>query len=226
MAKKILEKAATFGAALSSEEDDNLRKTAGLGLCSAGEAAQALLSRVEATRKGPGRTSEIQAEMLKLARTCLEDPVNARTSESLVRTAGVLDTFDRQQGLVSKWGVSLESPEDALFGLTYEKAAALSRDHVELATGSLYRLSDLGRLRTADIRDALGDDYADALAADVGGDIDPAKAATVLRTMPRPDAILFDKVAADLGIYPTLKATKSAAQRSLADLRALAAERD
>lgn len=202
MAERILQKASQHAVALP-EQEEPLQKLAGHGACSAQDAGELIFQHVQVSRKGPGAWNPVQVEMLKLAKICLEKPSQLRAPGSRLRLAETVDAFDREFGLTSGYGEHFPRPEEVLFGLTGEKMASFVRDNVETTTGRLYTLGDLERIRIREIRDHLGDDYADNMTSD-GIHLDSEKAATVLKTMPRPDAQLFDRLCDEVGLLPCL----------------------
>jgi hypothetical protein len=230
MARRILERAEKLGAGLP-EHQELLSKCAGQGACAASDAAELLLHHVEASRGGPGPLTEVQRELLKLAALYLEKPSSLKQNGALVKTAEILDTFDRQHGLHRRYDRDVahkrvERPEDVLFAVTGEKMAALVRDNVETITGNLYKLADLERLRGIDLQEWLGEDYAQAMTGSDGIFLNLEKAAAVIKTMPRSDAVLLDQLMSERGLQPWAK-TAAASQRKLdwGRLKELAAQR-
>lgn len=199
-ASSTLDKAASFG--LSLPEESALERSAGRGACAATDAAQLVLDHVMASRKTAlGGLTPLQAEMLKLAQVCCSRPEQLRVPGVRETLVSIVDQFDRAHGLHRHYGHGVERPEDVVFAVTKSAAEALSRDNVETATGSLYLLQDLAKLPVRTIRDSLGDDLAEALTSD-GLRLDSEKAASVLPTLPRPDAEMFDVVCREAGVRP------------------------
>jgi hypothetical protein len=230
MARRILDKADKFAIGLG-ENTEILTKLAGNGACSAEDVASALLHRVEASRKHSGPLSAVQIEMLKLARMCFEKPAQMRQKEVRIKTAELMDTFDRQYKLHLRYDAPedrrpVSRPEDVLFAITGEKLAAMTRDNVETITGNLYKMADLEKLRGEDVRDYLGDDYAEAMTGSDGIYLDLEKAAAVIKTMPRSDASQLDLLMEDKGLKAWAK-TARANERKLdwTTLKQLAAQR-
>lgn len=204
MAGRILQKAEKMAVHLG-EHTETITKMAGEGSCSAQDIAAALLHRVEASRKGNGPLTTVQTEMLKLAKLCFTNPSQMRAKNIRVKTAELMDTFDRQHKLHLRYDAPadrrpVERPEDVLFGITGEKLASLVRDNVETITGNLYKMADLEKLRGDDVRDYLGNDYADAMTGSDGIFLDLEKAAAVIKTMPRGDASRLDMLMEDKGL--------------------------
>jgi hypothetical protein len=204
-ASRVLEKAAHFGAKLTNE--DELTRTAGHGACSATTAAEVLLNRVKVAR-GRGGIDDPQAELLKLARVIATKPSQVRSTGVMLKVADTLDQFDRTYHLTRHYGEGFPRPEDAFFAVTKEAMTSLVRDNVETASGSLYKLADLERLRVRDLRDAMGDEFADAVTAD-GLHFNSEKAGSVVSKLSRPDAELFDVLCRENGVVAWARTGKS-----------------
>lgn len=197
-ADRILTKAAGLGVKLPYEEEISM--TAGQGFCSAKEAAEAIFDRVMISKKPQAvGLQPVQIEMLKMAKLCCTKPSQMRNTDARIKLASVVDQFDRAFGLERHYGEGLPRPEEILFGITKQAAEELVRDNIETTTGNMYKLADIERLRVRQVRDYLGDDYAEAMTDD-GIHLDVEKAATVVRTMPRDDAEMFDALCKEHGI--------------------------
>jgi hypothetical protein len=225
MAVRVLEKADKYGANLG-EYRDVVTKCAGDGACSAADAASLILHHVEASRRGPGVLTPVQAELLKLANLYIQKPSQLRDERARLETAKILDTFDRGHGLHFRYGKSaaekgIERPEDVLFAVTGEKMAALVRDNVETPTGNLYKMADLERLRGVDIAEWFGSGYAEAMTGGDGIFLDMEKSASVIKNMPHADAEAFDALMAEKGLQPWAK-TATHREISWARLKELA----
>jgi hypothetical protein len=203
IADKILQKQAQLGVTLGLL-NEFVEKQAGHGACSSHEAAEMILTRVHASRKGPGPLSELQTEMLKLAKMIAQHPAKLREPGVRVKVAAVVDQFDRTAGLVSGYGPDLPRVEDVLFGLTREKMAEAVREHVGTTTGNMYKLADLERMKLGEVRDYFGDDFADQMTND-GLYVDSEKAARFIQTLPRGDVEALEKFMSDFGIKPIVK---------------------
>jgi len=204
MADKIMCKAAAVGVKFDDETRYELEKQAGYGTCTSRECADLILSRVYASRKGPGPETPEQAALIKLAETITKSPSKIREPGALVKIAATIDMFDRKYGLVTQYGKDFPRPEDVLFGITGEKMASVAREHCSTTTGNIYRLSDLEKVKIAKVRDLLGDDFANAITSD-GIHIDSEKAAEIVPTMDRGFADLFDKLMLQAGVRPIAK---------------------
>lgn len=223
-ADKILQKQAQLGVTLGPL-NEFIEKQAGHGACSAKEAAELIRSRVHASRRGPGPLSELQTEMLKFADMIATHPARFREPGMRVKVASVVDAFDRETRLPREYGDNFLRVEDALFGLTREKMAAVIREHVGTTTGNMYRLADLERIKLAELRDYFGDEFCDRLTSD-GLHVDSEKAAAFIQTLPRDDAEQLDRFLDGFGIKPMAKeASDTAVKVSAEYLMALKAAR-
>jgi hypothetical protein len=203
MADKILQKSAQHGVSLG-EMSDIIEKQAGHGACSAREASELIVNRVYASRKNAGDYSDAQTRMLKLAEEIVKFPSKIREPGMLCKLAATVDCFDRFTGLTNQYGPEFPRAEDVLFGLTGEKMASVIRDHCSTTSGNIYKLADLERVKIADVRERMGDDFANAVTTD-GLRIDSEKAAAIVPTLDRGYADLFDRLLADTGIMPMAK---------------------
>ncbi len=190
--------------------EEFLEKQAGHGTCVARELAEALVDRVQASRKGPGDLSATQVEMLKMAKLVVTKPSQIREPGALAKIAGVLDQFDREHLLHRGYGPGLPRPEDVVFGLTREKIASVVQDHCSTVTGSIFKMADLERLRLRDVAANMGDSFAEAISGD-GLGVDVEKMAAIVPTLPRDDAMMFERMLEDLGIQPIAREKAAAA---------------
>jgi hypothetical protein len=202
-ADRVLQKSAQYGANLG-EHVDFIERQAGHGACATKTAVCMLRDRVKAAQKGPGSMTELQTNMLQLADMFEQHPSKLREPGVRVKLASVVDDFDRATGLYRDYGEWLQRPEDVLFELTREKMASVVKDHCSTTTGNIYKLADVERLRIDDVRDQLGEEFADALKG-IGAYVDSEKAAEVIPTMDRAFAELFDRLMAGKGAHPIAK---------------------
>jgi len=208
---RILEKAASFGADISTHRYA-LEKMSGVGICAAADAAKLVRRRVACIphTKLPALERE---EMLKVAEIVERDPERMYHHSPLVKLAGIIDTFDRKHGLHRHYGADLERPEDVLFAVTTKVAADMTNDLVgSPLTGNYYKRAELSRVRLQDLGDALGHDFVDAVSA-ANAFVDTEKLANIVPTLPLSDAKLFDVVVTSAGLAPF--ATKSAAATTI-----------
>lgn len=218
MARRVLQKAARYGAALG-EFDDFLEKAAGFGGCSAARAAELVRGRAKLARAAH---PDVAAGLEKMAETILADTRRARMPDMLAKVAETIDMVDRLLH-IREYGEAVPRPEDVLFALTRKAASALAEQHLRTTTGSVYDKDDLARIRTRTVRDYMGDALADATTSD-GLTVDAVKLGEIVPTLPLGDARVFDQLCKDVGIRAF---TKEAADHRVGltreDLRALAA---
>lgn len=202
IANKILTKAAEYGAHLAGL-DVFLEKQAGRGVCAAAEAAAMVRQRAILARNRP----ELSAQIEKVAQTIEADAANFRNPASLQKLAALVDGLDRE--LHVEYGGEIQRPEDVLFCVTEKVASAFQAEHVGLLTGNIYKVADLGRVKVAELRGWLGDDFVESVT--VGGAmLDIEKLAEVVPTLPRGDAEIFDRCMAESGIHPFYKEAAAA----------------
>lgn len=204
MARNILAAKQHF-LATAGEHEDYLQKAAGYGFCDPQVACRAI--RARASVNGDPQWKE---KLTKLAASVQDSPQLALTPENLVSLAGILDTAD---SLTRKpvFRKTSSLVENELFGITYKAAGALAKDICQTTTGNTYSKTDLAELKLTELRDLLGDEFADNV--QTGLQVDAEKMAAVLATAPRDDAELFDKYARSRGVSPVR--SKSAGSRDI-----------
>jgi hypothetical protein len=205
IARKILDKSAEFGASVSGHQEF-LEKKAGMGVCNPDRVVKEIWARSNMVKGGVART-----EVIKLAQVVAGTPRKALQPAMLVKLATTLDMIDRANNLTHHYGKTLSRPEDVVFEATFTKSAAELHEHVATTSGKVYKKSTFEKLSLDDVRGLFGDDFADEVRAPLGG-IDGEKMAEVVRTLPIPDALLFDKFAAEHRISPVLTKAASAKQ--------------
>jgi len=211
IATKILTKAAEFNADVSAAEG-TLEPAAGLGACAAKVAAAMLRNRAQLLQRSH---SDAAAGLTKLAAVVEANPENSRAPETRLKLASVVDQVDRDTHLNRLYGSGgLPRPEEVLFAVTEKVARDFMNAHVETTTGNVYALEDLEKLAVDDVRNWLGEDFADAVSAG-GVYMDRDKLAAIMPTLDRGMAATFDRLAAEKGVAP---AVKSAAADSLLPL--------
>lgn len=200
MAKRILDKAASHGTKLDPEIDVFLEKQAGYGVCSADDAMRLVNSRIVAMRHFPSE-NDVRLELEKIAQTCKESPAQVRSSGARQKLAVVIDQLDRTYGFHRKYSETLPAPEDVLFGITVKEASSLVDEHCTTTTGNVYKIADFQKVPLDDIKDVLGDEFANEVS--VGGLLtSPTKLAEQAAALPRPDAELLDKLLSHVGVRP------------------------
>lgn len=204
MARKILDKTVEFGAALGDDLHDFVEKQAGVGLCSAEDASKLLWERITLLNATTHSNTDLLLEMTKAAKAILETPDQTTQPDNLEELAEFVDRLDEGLRLKSAYGQLLSRPEEVLFAVTKRAASKMASSICELNTGSVFNLQDMDKLSLCEIRDVLGDNFADAVSSD-GVFIDREKLADVMKTMPRPDAEMFERLVSKRGIQPCLK---------------------
>jgi hypothetical protein len=211
IARRILTKAAAFGADLG-DEASSLAAMAALGTCARATAAEFLNGRADLI--GQARP-DLAGELRKIASNLKPAISPAR----LEKIASLVEQVDKATGVYRLYSPTIRRAEDALFTVTKSSAAQFLDQHIDTVTGSVFRRDDLLKIKVADLRDRLGDDLADSMTTD-GVYLDGAKLAAIVPTLPRPDARALEHLAADHGITPATK-TAAAAQRDRLDSAAI-----
>lgn len=202
IARKILTKAAEFDADTSAA-DGTLELAAGMGACAAKVASDMLRQRAQLLQRN---RADLAATLTKLAATIDANPETSRSEESRLKLAAVVDQVDRDTHLDRLYDAGgLERPEEVLFAITEKVAHDFMRAHVETTTGNIYALEDLEKLAVEEVRNWLGDDFADAVSAG-GVYIDRDKLAAIVPTLDRGMAATLDRLAIEKGVAPAVKA--------------------
>lgn len=199
IANKILEKASEFNANIV-DRIELLEKAAGHGLCDPKKVASMLRDRVKAASRVP---TDVENVMDKLAESVEASPVMLMDPDSAGQLADTVDQFDRNYHLLNKYSAAIPAPEDVIFEATTTKVAEVVKTSCTLNTGTIYDVEDFTKISTTDIGDLFGDDFASEVTT--GLRVDPVKLASVIPTLPRPDAELFDRLMTDLSIQPMAK---------------------
>lgn len=200
IATAILLKADEFGTALSAY-DDFLQKQAGLGTCSAYDAATMLFQRAKLLKLA--NKSDYAIQVAKMARAVAQNPATVQDESTRLKIASLINEVDYECKLDRLFD-DLIKPEDILFNITEKKAADFRNQHLTTTSGNIYNIDDLNSLRLSQVRDVMGDDFASAVAAG-GLLVSPTKLAEIVPTLPRGDAELFDTLLSSLGIKPIAK---------------------
>lgn len=190
IADKIMQKAAEYGADIA-EHEHMLALTAGQGACAAKVAADMLRDRATLVARS---NSGASTEMAKLAAIVEQNPEVARAHDTLIKLAAVVDEFDRANHLYRLYDDGgLPRAEEVLFAVTEKVARDFMSSNVETTTGNVYALADLEKLALDDVRDWLGDDFADAVSAG-GVYLDRDKLAAIVPTLDRGMAASLDRL--------------------------------
>ena len=195
IAHKILTKAAQYGAD-TGDAGEALELAAGHGACAAKVASDMLKDRVRLTQRNYGA---LAAELSKLAELLDANPERARARETRLKLASAVDTFDRNTHLDRLYDAGgLARPEEVLFAITEKVARDFMAQNVETTTGNVYQLDELEKLAVEDVREWLGDDFADAVSAG-GVFLDRDKLAAIVPTLDRGMAAMLDRLMREKG---------------------------
>lgn len=190
IAEKILEKAAAYDADIS-EQVHILSLSAGHGACAAKVASDMLRERAVMVRRSNAAAGQ---ELAKLADAVDANPETARTQNMRLKLAEAVDAFDRENKLERLYGDGgLERPEEVLFAVTEKAARDFMSNNVETTTGNVYAIDDLEKLAVEDVRNWLGDEFADAVSAG-GVYMDRDKLAAIVPTLDRGMAGMLDRL--------------------------------
>ncbi len=215
MAQRILEKAATYGAAIGPHREF-LEKQAGMGVCNPDHVIAMLRDRARLAT-----VPHFKQEIVKLAEITAKQPQQTLHPQMLVELTKTVEAIDRGLGLIGKYTDKIPWPEDVIFEATYSKAASEVDEACPLTSGAVYNREDFKRLKLADVRSLFGDDVAEEVRSGLNS-VDAEKMAEVAATLPRPDAMLLDALMKEAGIRPHLTKTASAPTRTKAEWGKLA----
>ena len=200
MANKLVEKAAEYGCGFQGDLDELIEKQAGRGCYRPSSAATHIRNRVKSAVKVP---ENIRERMLKLADAVENAPGLASDPTHCRMLARTIDDFDQVNHMMGKYSALMPSPEDVAFSALWKVARAFVDTGCALVTGSIYDRHDFSKLALGDVRDAFGDEIAQAVSDGIM--IDCEKMAEIAATLPRADAQLFDRMLSDNGISPVVK---------------------
>jgi hypothetical protein len=220
IAVRILEKALSFGAHLGGH-DDVLEKSAGNGGCSARTAAEMCESRAKMVKAAYPEYSE---ELLKMAGIIRSAPAQARGHDKLLKLAGMIDLFDRATNLNKLYDAGgLPRPEEVLFQVTEKEARAFVDAKVQTTTGNVYAIADFEKVSVDKVREWMGDEFTDAVAAG-GLYVDGSKVATIVPTLDRGAATSLDRMMEAASLAPVMRDKAASAGISRDQLFSLAAK--
>lgn len=220
VAEKILVKAAEHGADIG-EQEHVLSLSAGFGSCAASVAGDMLRKRATLVQR---HNQPAAVEMMKLASIVESNPEVSREHETRLKLAAVVDEFDRVNHLDRLYnGGGLPRPEEVLFAVTEKVARDFMHENVETTTGNVYALDDLEKLALEQVREWLGDDFADAVSAG-GIYLDRDKLAAIVPTLDRGMASMFDRMVQESKIAAVVQTKAAECLLPLEKLFELAAE--
>jgi len=214
VSKKILEKAARYGAGLGDDLTDFIEKQAGRGIPNPASLYKMLENRAVLADSEAHREA-----IMKVAAAVKATPRQALQQNELIKLASLVDVVDHSLGLIGKYTDMLPRPEDIIFEVTFTKAASDFSQLCTLQTGNIYGKDQLSKLARDSVVSVFGEDFADAVCT--GFDVDPEKVADVAHTLPRPDAELLERLLAEAGQHPQMG--KTAGVLDDASLEAMAA---
>jgi hypothetical protein len=189
IARKV---AGAAGVGVLGTYTDAIDRIAGFGTCAAKRAAALVKDRALRLRPTDGA---LAAQLDRLAAG-----LDSRAPRILEKVAAALDEVDRAYGLQRRYDQDVDRPDDVLFAVTGASVNEIVATHAWTKSGAAYARADLTRLRAADLRDRMGDDFVDRVSAD-GIFVAGEKLAEALADSTE-DAVLFDRAAAELGITP------------------------
>ena len=159
---------------------------------------------------------------MKLAAIVDQNPEKARETETRLKLAAVVDGFDKNTKLYRMYDAGgLPRPEEVLFAVTEKVARDFLGQNVETTTGNVYALDDLEKLAVDDVRDWMGDDFADAVSAG-GVYMDREKLAEIVPTLDRGMAATLDRLMSEKQAGAGVKPAAVDTLLSLAKLHELA----
>lgn len=224
IATKILCRAEELNADIA-EHSNNLNLSAGNGNCATKVAATMLAERATLTQRSHAAAAQ---SMKKLAAAVADSGSLMRDKSYRLKLAAVVDAYDRATALNRLYDDGgLRRAEEVLFAITEKTAQDFMATNVETTTGNVYSLSDLEKLGVEQIRDWMGDDFADAVS--VGGVlVDRDKVAAIVPTLDRGMASMLDRMlqAHKVAAVVTTKAASSFPLLSDEELYRLAASAD
>lgn len=200
MASAILDLAGKYGAGLG-DLDTFLEKQAGRGAAATQEVGELLFSRARLLKRAGKMDYAIK--MAEIAKTVTGRDKALQDQDQLVKLACLIDDVDRETGLNRLVG-DLPRPEDVFFNLTEKVASQLRNEHFSTRSGNIYKLADVDGLKLADVRDMMGQDFADAISTG-GLFVSPEKIADVIPTLVKGDTELFERLLTSVGISPMAK---------------------
>jgi hypothetical protein len=217
---RVLDKAASLGAALTSEETESLEKMAGRGVCDPDDVKRQMHLRISACQGE--KHAAIRTGLLAMDEQIRVNTKAALNPLMLTKLAETIDDVDQALGLPAHYGQLLQAPEDFLFSATFTKAAAEVDDLCPLINGQVYSKSDLVKVPPEKLAELWGDKFVDACTHDDSRKLDPEKMATVLETLPRDYADTFVTLMDELRIKPALTKRGGFHPLNAADLQQLA----
>lgn len=199
VAKKILEKAAAYGADLG-EHELFVERQAGRGVCDPKEVVQQIQIRAKLASSDVMRT-----EIGKLADIVSRQPRFALDPSTLIKLASTLDNIDHNLGLTGKYTETIRPADAVIFKVLYKEAETGVGNAVALTTGRVFDKSAFHKIALNDVRALMGSDFADEISD--GLNVDGEKLAAQAAALPLPDAEIFERILTDSGLNPVMDKT-------------------
>lgn len=216
MATRLLEKANEFGASLDEDTDEMLERQTGQGTYSPKIAAEHVRNRIRAA----ALNQDFKDKFGKLAEAIQSNPHLAQCPDTIQGLCRTVDKLDRMTKLSGNYSDQIPRPEDIFCQATYKMARAAIDECCTMLTGNIYNHTDFSKLALGSLRDAFGNDVAEAVAD--GINVDPVKLAEIAATFPRSDAELFDRIMVDNNIEPLMKQATAVKGPNFNELKHLA----
>ena len=181
-----------------------IQSVAGLGICTKEAVVHEVTRRINFAKttnekKGAAPLTILVHQLNK----CADD--QTLSSDTLVKIAETLDTYDRHSGINKHYSREFDYPEDVLFSFTKQAADKIKNELVTMQNGAAYWLSDM--TKASEAFDAIGDLKDDMV--DLAGNLDMHKVADIVPTLPRDDADILSTALKAEGI-PEANTTKEA----------------
>lgn len=198
-AESLLQKVAEFEVELEPRIFEYLCKAAGQGVGDPTEVADALVTRAFYAA-GSGLSKE--AEKLRQIAGHLKDGIGVQPLGQLMdKTAEFIDELDRKTGLFHYYD-RLPLPEEICNGVLVKTAAEDLDSKIVLVTGSVFSKEAIENSPAAL---TVLPDYEDMVR---NGKVDIEKAADILPTIPRDEAMLLERALAAAGVTKTASYTE------------------
>lgn len=205
LAKAIVKRATECRA--SDVVTEPVYKTAGVGCVTPQLIADAWWDRAHHSKRLQKTAAYDRAAAV--ARTFSKAVINSVAAEDAEKAASQLSDFDQEVGLTHLYGGALAFPEEAIFSVSHAALHKMARQTMRLVTGNVYEICDLQSLSLEKVSEVLGEDLAAELQCPMTGDIDTEKAAAVLATLPRREAITLERLLSEARVEPALTAKRA-----------------
>lgn len=213
IATKLLKRAHDLHVEGDVEQYEAVNRCAGFGHCAARDIADAWEKRATMCQRSHPKYSQAARETAATVRAAT---IEVRDSGRRVKMAQLLDQFDRETQLDKLYDRGgLERPEETLFKITVKTAHDFMSEHMHTTTGALYKVADFVGFDSDTFAQWMGTELADAV-CDAACQLDIEKLADLVPTLPRDQAVMFDRMAAEARISPT-NHTKAAAAIGMSD---------